>query len=166
MWSTKEKVIGEMSEGKIVVYSELLNKNKKVDTEILKQMIKSGLTVLTNLSTEERHSVYSVMSYRSGLKFKKLKNKEIEISLIEPETESESESDTETDTEIEYTNISSEQELPIPKFKFESEQINIYHRMEDKYDSMTYLVMASIFVNTLFYMLIVVSDPVRTINFK
>jgi len=153
MWSTKEKVIGEMSEGKIVVYSELLNKNGKVDTEILKQMIKSGLSVLTNLSTEERHSVYSVMSYQSGLKFEKLKNKEIEISLIE--TESESESDTD-----------SEQELLIPKFKFECEQINMYHKMVDKYDSMTYLVMASVFVNTLFYMLIVISDPVRTINFK
>ena len=155
MWSTKEKVVGETSEGKIVVYSELLNKNGKVDTEILKQMIKSGLKVLKDLSTEERHSIYCVMSYKSGLKFKKLKNKEIEISLNKTDSESDSESDTAPDYEI-----------PTSTFSLEIEQLNIYHKMEDKYEQMTYLVMASVLVNTMFYMFIVISDPVRTINFK
>ena len=60
----------------------------------------------------------------------------------------------------------SDYQVPTSTFSLEIEQLKIYHKMEDKYEQMTYLVMASVFVNTMFYMFIVISDPVRTINFK
>ena len=99
MWSSKkdnkeQKIIGETNDGKLITFSEIVI-NNVIDINSLKKLMKEGLDVLKDLTKEERHKVYSSMSYKSGLTFAKRNNKDIELYFRESEEESENSEESE-----------------------------------------------------------------------
>ena len=169
MWSSKkeikeQKIVGETNDNKMITFSEILIDNE-IDINSLKKLMKEGLDVLKDLTKEERHKVYSVMSYKSGLTFAKRNNKDVELYFRESEESDESDESEELDEsdesdESDYSDDSEESEESDSFYKCMLDKVN------NKYNKVCNLFAISCSINMLFYLLIIATDPIRLIEVK
>ena len=162
MWSSKtkeQKIIGETNDSKLITFSEILTNDDEIDINILKSLMKNGLHVLKDLTKEERYKIYSSMSYKSGLIFKKTDDKEIELYFRDSEEFDEEETEEEEEEEE-----SEEEEEEKEEKEDESFYSNVLYKVNDKYNKVCNLFIASCGLNILFYLLIITTDPVRLIQ--
>jgi len=162
MWSTTNTVKKEKM---------IFDNSGYVDIIKLKELIGNEYIILENLTKEERHKVYSIMSYSSGLRFTKEQSKSGKVNIkVWKEESEETDSDNGSEDEIEEE---SENEIE-DGTDDGSEDKNVDDKLIERFDKFlehnekTYNNIIKItffhatFTMVMFYMLIV-TDPVRLI---
>ena len=181
MWSTKSTNDSKqiMQGDKKIEWSNLLNESKKIDVNKIKQLTLEKKLVLKGLNKSERHQIYSVMSYSSGLMFDKGDNKEITIYTSEiqidsqedsSEEETESEEESESDEEsYEESDEESYEESDEESYNDHKKLINKYKKVLKRQDE-TYYKLTKLFIYhsaTLLFGIVylIAADPIRTIDY-